>query len=189
MKRFLIYFLTYILVTIFSAVIVWGIWTLLTGASQDTMFDKASGVIQMASSPLARADQDKTLLADRWRIQFTQNIKVSYQYNGKKYVEERELVVHTDYYDTEVSPQGKTYNTPYVTGAAVQIFVNKQDPSIFQLADTGEAHEVPLKDVLKFAIPAYALIMILFTISFIKKEKRVKKENFYHKYGMDRDQF
>ena len=189
MKRFLLYFLTYILVTIFSAVIVWGIWTIINGATQDTYFDKVTGVIQMASNPLARADQDKTLLKDRWRVRFTQSLKVSYQYNGKKYVEERELTVHTDYYDTEVSPQGKTYDSPYKTGAAVQIYVNKKDPTVFQIAEAGESRKTPITEVLKFAIPVYAIIMLLFTISFIKREKRIKKEKFYHKYGMDRDQF
>ena len=187
MKRFFIYFFTYLVVTAIAALVTWGVWTVVNGFSSNTYFDKVIGVVETATPPLAREDRDRTLLKDRWRVTFTQNLKVSYTYKGKKYTQERELLVHTDYYDAPVSPKDKVYDSPYKSGAPVTIFIDKKSPDVFQIEGSGEAKEVAITSVLKFSVPVYALVMILFTGSFIKKEKKLKKERFYKKYGMDRE--
>ena len=185
MKRFFGYLLTYLLVTIFAGTITWGVYMIVNGAIGDDDFVQVSAIVQNAEKPVAEQDKVKSLVKEEYRISYVQSIKFAFDYEGKHYVKEKEMTIAEEFYDTKPSLEGRTPSTSYTTGQRVALYVNKNNPELFKLVDDGTAKTVELKTVLYFAVPIYALIMILFTVSFAKKEKAIKKQKFYDKYGMN----
>ncbi|MBO7424561.1 MAG: hypothetical protein J6U23_02685 [Clostridiales bacterium] len=185
MKRFFGYLLTYILVTVFAATITWGVYMIVNGAIGDDDFVQLSAIVQSAEKPTPEQDKVKSLFKEEYRISYLQPLKFSFDYEGKHYVVQKEMVIAEEYYDTVPSLEGRSPSTSYSTGQRVTLYVNKNNPELIKLMEGASEKTVELKTVLYFAVPVYAIIMLLFTVSFAKKEKAIKKQKFYDKYGMN----
>jgi len=179
--------LTYIVVTIVAGVLTYGIWTIVNSFTENNNDAKVTGVIESATPVVAAESEEKaTFFKKKYLITYVQNLKVGYDYEGKHYSEAKDFIVHTDYYNEPTSKAGKTYNSPYQAGRSVELYVSKRNPKIFDLVGDSAEKKVELKKVLYFAVPVYLLVQILFTASFIKKSKEIKKQKFMEKYLQNR---
>ena len=179
MKRFLKLLLTYFLVTIFAVVMVWGIYTISSGEGFSDNYDQVTASVIDASDPVARVEKAGSLFKEEWRLTYSQTIWVEYELDGKRYKTKKEVVIATEYYDSQPKAGGREYPAKYRTGIPMTIFVNKSNPNGFNIAKSSSDSEHDLKSILKVAIPIYVLLLIMFTVSHIKKSKELKKQKLF----------
>ena len=154
--------------------------------STHTDEDKIYGAITSTAAPVPVEDKKKGLFKDKYLINYVQTISVTYNYKGKSYTNTRDFVVKTETYDTRPTTFNQVYNTPYKSGNTVEIYVNKNNPDIFKLVGDASTSKVELKQILYVAVPIYAVIILIHTISTISKGRKARKQAFLDKYMSSR---
>ena len=183
MKRFFSFLLAWFLITLLTVVISVGVWFLLTGDSSD--FNYAPVNAQVVSTGQTKpfvTKENRFFGGSRYRLVYTQFIAFKYTYENKIYNTSGEYNLSTEYYDTKPVPIA--YPSPYYEGKLVKINVLKSNPETITLDQDSGPKDVKPMDIAKVAVPIYAVLMLLVIISYIRKGRQIRKENFYKKMGM-----
>lgn len=183
MKRFFKYLLTVFLITVFAVAMTFGVWALINSFTTHADHDLIYGTITSSSAPVAVEDKERGLFKDKYVINFVQTITVSFNYKGQTYSSTRDFSVYKEKSDVPLSTSHATYNnSPYKKGAVIQIYVNKNNPTIYSLAGDADSTTVDIKTVIPYAAVIYGVVLIIFTISYIARSKKERKQEFLEKY-------
>lgn len=182
-KRLLSYFFTLVLVTFIAAVAVACVYFVIDGASVKTGTEKTSGQIVASKNAVIIYDKERGLLKDTYRVSTVQEITVKYLYHGKDLRVTKEITYDVQEFDFEPNLKNFTAKNKYKDGDLLDILVYEDNPKIFDIENKILDDGIDgLKTVLKYAVPIYVVVILLFIISFIRKERALKKSKFYSNY-------
>lgn len=182
-KRLLSYFFTLVLVTFIAVIIVACVYSMIDGASVKTGTEKCSAQVVASKNAVVMYDKERGLLKDTYRISTVQEITVKYLYHGKDLRVTKEITYDVQEFDFEPNLKNFTAKNKYKDGDLIDILVYEDNPKIFdienKILDEGVGG---IMTIVKYAAPVYGVIMLLFIISFVRKEKALKKKSFYSSY-------
>ncbi len=184
MKRFFYLILSLLLITFLVGVFSVGAWFLLTSDSTDLTYDTTMATVSKAGIVQSFVDEHKTLLKTDYRLTYTQYLELSYTYDGKNYTVKGEYPLSREYYDTR--PMVTAYTSPYVAGSTLTVKVLKMDPKTITIEQKkGAVEDLEWTDIAKIAVPVWAFFVIVTLVKYAKKSKKIRKQNFYRKMGME----
>ena len=183
MKRFFKYLLTVFLITVFFVAMTFGVWALINSFTTHADHDLIYGTITSSTTPVPIEDKERGLFKDTYIINFVQTITVSFNYKGQTDSSTRDFSVYKEKSDVPLSSSHMTYNnSPYKKGAVIQIYVNKNNPTIYSLAGDADSTTVDLMKVVPYSAVIYGVVLIIFTISYISRSRKERKQEFLEKY-------
>lgn len=186
-KRFISYFFTYVLVTVLAVVAVACVYFMLDGSSLAAGTGKCEAQVISSKNPVVMSDRVRGLRKDTYRVSYVQEITVKYTYEGVEHRVTKQITYFSEKFDYEPNISGLTAQPKFKDGDLINIYVFDDNPDYFDVEnrfiDEGEAG---LISILKIAVPIYVVVLLLFTISFVQKEKAAKKQAFYDQYMRDR---
>ena len=187
--RFLKYLLSVIGITALAALLVFCAYMIINSFTTHSDEDKIYGAITETADPVPVLDKKRGIFKDYYVVNYIQSLRVSYNYQGKAYTNLKDFIVKSEKYDTKPTTlAGKVYNTPYKAGNTIEIYVNKNNPDIFKLVGDASTSTVGIKSILYVAVPIYAVVILIHTISSISKGRKARKQAFMDKYISNRYQ-
>lgn len=176
MKRFFSYLLTYILITFLAVVCIGCVYFIFNGGDLSTNTDGTTAVIRSASEPTVVSEIKRGTLKEVYSVATMQVITVEYTYNGRTYKGEKEVYYDRTEYKSEPNISSMRGNKKYNVDGTTTIYVYKDEPTVFDMADVYEFGGVKLTSILKFGVPLYLAMLVVFTWTIVQKEKEIKKQ-------------
>ncbi|MCQ2466336.1 MAG: DUF3592 domain-containing protein [Clostridia bacterium] len=177
-KRILSYVFTYLLLTIFLFVVTGSIWYMLSGGDLSDSAVECTGVIVSAGIPSVSSDTPRGT-TDTYRVSYKQYVTVKYTYHGASYTNGKDIVYKTEMYDKEPNLDAIEATPKYMKDSSIVIYVSSDDPNNFEISDRFSSEGTSFWSILKWGLPVYGAVVILFTWTFIQKERAIKKQAFY----------
>lgn len=178
MKRFLSYGFTYLLVTIFLLVVTGSIWYIVNGANLSDSVTQVQAEVLSADSPYAVKDLLRGT-DNSYRVSYIQRITVKYSYDGVAYQPTQDVTFREEMYDYEPTISDAKIGAQFAKNTTITIYVRNDNPNSFEITDRFTSDTTSFWSIFKYTFPVYLAILILFTWTFIQKEKEIKQQELF----------
>lgn len=174
MKRYISYAFTYILVSVFLLIVVGSIWYMINGGDLSDSVVECKAEVVTVGAPYVYSDTERT--SGNYRVSTAQPITVKFDLNGSTYQVSKEVVTDIQDYKQEPNLSEITPVAKYKADTNITIYVSTNNPEEFDISNRFTYEQTSFWDIFKYALPVYLAVVVLFTWSFVQKEKEIKRQ-------------